>query len=284
MAIDFPTSPAVNDTVTAGNKTWRWTGSVWESVAKTFPAGLQGLQGAQGSNGVQAARGLQGILGIQGATGRQGSQGTTGAQGAQGFTGTQGLTAYSRFLPHTSGNYYTTIRRGTSTVTNPVQNRSYFIPFFVPNAGFYSGIACRTISTHTSTTSTVRMGIYNNDGGVPSTVLLDAGTIVCSAASTTYEIPINQFLNVGFYWLAWNRQDSSTNANFEGISNIERTNGLLGLPYGTATPATLSFSGRAFCHVVNATTSTVPEFTTVAVTSLVFPNNIVGPMVVLKRL
>ena len=39
MPIDFPNSPAPNDTFTVGDRTWRWTGSVWESVANPGVAG-----------------------------------------------------------------------------------------------------------------------------------------------------------------------------------------------------------------------------------------------------
>ncbi len=28
-ALDFPTSPAVNDIYTSGNKSWRWDGTTW---------------------------------------------------------------------------------------------------------------------------------------------------------------------------------------------------------------------------------------------------------------
>jgi hypothetical protein len=33
MAINFPSSPSVNDTVTSGDVTWTWNGSSWEGVA-----------------------------------------------------------------------------------------------------------------------------------------------------------------------------------------------------------------------------------------------------------
>jgi hypothetical protein len=31
-AIDFPDEPEVNDTFTVGSVTWKWDGSVWQSV------------------------------------------------------------------------------------------------------------------------------------------------------------------------------------------------------------------------------------------------------------
>lgn len=44
MPIDFPNSPSVNDVYTVDGRSWRWTGSVWESVTVTVvgPAGANG--------------------------------------------------------------------------------------------------------------------------------------------------------------------------------------------------------------------------------------------------
>jgi hypothetical protein len=33
MALDFPSSPALNDTYTDSGKTWRWNGTGWQLVA-----------------------------------------------------------------------------------------------------------------------------------------------------------------------------------------------------------------------------------------------------------
>ena len=35
MAINFPTSPSVNDTHTDGDMSWKWDGSSWEAVFET---------------------------------------------------------------------------------------------------------------------------------------------------------------------------------------------------------------------------------------------------------
>ena len=32
MAINFPTSPSVNDIHTVGSRKWQWTGNTWESI------------------------------------------------------------------------------------------------------------------------------------------------------------------------------------------------------------------------------------------------------------
>lgn len=39
MAINFPDSPTINDTHTANNRTWIWTGTVWNLVGTIGPAG-----------------------------------------------------------------------------------------------------------------------------------------------------------------------------------------------------------------------------------------------------
>jgi hypothetical protein len=42
MAIDFPNSPALDDTYTVGSRTWTWTGTNWELKAGVFGAGTVG--------------------------------------------------------------------------------------------------------------------------------------------------------------------------------------------------------------------------------------------------
>ena len=38
MALVFPSSPALNDTYTVGQRTWTWNGSIWELSADTIGA------------------------------------------------------------------------------------------------------------------------------------------------------------------------------------------------------------------------------------------------------
>lgn len=61
MAIDFPNSPAVNDTFLSDSRLWKWTGTVWESVIIS----LQGTQGTTGTQGIFGTQGLQGLQGTQ---------------------------------------------------------------------------------------------------------------------------------------------------------------------------------------------------------------------------
>jgi hypothetical protein len=58
MPIDFPNSPTVNDTFTVGNRTWKWTGSTWESVPTSGPTGPTGATGPTGPTGPTGATGV----------------------------------------------------------------------------------------------------------------------------------------------------------------------------------------------------------------------------------
>ena len=40
MAVNFPTSPAVNDTHTSGATTWRWDGTRWGKVTDDAAGGV----------------------------------------------------------------------------------------------------------------------------------------------------------------------------------------------------------------------------------------------------
>jgi len=70
-AIDFPSSPTLNQQFTAGNTTWQWDGSIWSVIrtpvvgptGPTGPTGLTGNAGATGPTGPTGATGPTGSLG-----------------------------------------------------------------------------------------------------------------------------------------------------------------------------------------------------------------------------
>ena len=153
-----------------------------------------------------------------GAEGPQGIQGETGATGADG-----GVIS----LPLYSGYYYRTPNSTVSSNTFPA-GRTHFSPIYIPATTTIDRIAMRTSSSF-SGSGLFRLGIFNNDSNnKPSTVLLDAGTVTPTAASTNYTITINQQLAKGFYWLAMNTITAAAGNNIASTGNASSINPLLG--------------------------------------------------------
>lgn len=203
----------------------------------TGPTGAQGIQGVTGPAGPAGPTGATGLTGATGPTGPTGATGLTGATGPTGATGATGPTgpagAVSSF-GFTSGDYYTAPHYGFTSTTYSTANRTNYIQFYVPASTTFDRIACKTGATFSGTAS-VRLGIYNNANYKPSTVLLDAGTVSCTASNTIYEITINQTLAEGWYWLAFNPQTVATTNNFAG--GLNQVNGMMSMLSSTLTNA-----------------------------------------------
>jgi len=129
-----------------------------------------------------------------------------------------------QFLPFRSSSYYSNINATASTAATV--NRTIYNPIYIPNAITIDRLQIITINTFVGT-AVVRLGIYNDNGGVPSTVLVDGGTVSCTAATTAYTVTISQAVTAGWYWLAFNMQTAATTPNFYGITDtIGVTNNL----------------------------------------------------------
>ena len=59
-AIDFPTSPSLNDEYTFEGRTWLWNGTGWEVKAFVAPVGATGPSGPTGATGPAGATGATG--------------------------------------------------------------------------------------------------------------------------------------------------------------------------------------------------------------------------------
>ena len=124
MALDFPSSPVLNEVYSSGGRSWIWNGTEWLGynpglpgpTGATGPIGLTGatgptgLTGATGVQGPTGATGIQGATGVTGPTGATGIEGPTGATGIQGATGVTGPTGPGIPTPGTAGGvpYYNT--------------------------------------------------------------------------------------------------------------------------------------------------------------------------------
>lgn len=127
--------------------------------------------------------------------------------------------AFVPAFPYVSGRYYGGITPGNlNTTTSATVNTTYYSPFYVFETKTFDRIQIRAGSTFAGS-GVVRLGIYNNSSGSPSTVLLDAGTVAPTAATTNYTITISQSLSVGWYWLAFNTQTAGTINTFFGATS-----------------------------------------------------------------
>jgi hypothetical protein len=122
-----------------------------------------------------------------------------------------------QFLPFRSAGTYQNFNATASVA--PTINTTYYTPMYFPNSITLDRINISTRNTFAGT-ATVRLGIYNDNGGIPSTVLLDAGTLSATAASTIYAITISQTITAGWYWLAFNNQTAATTNNYDGFTNL----------------------------------------------------------------
>jgi hypothetical protein len=122
-------------------------------------------------------------------------------------------------LPYRSGAFY---KASNSSAYNNNQamtvTTTYYTPFYVTMTQTFDRIGLVT-GTGFAGTGLVRLGIYNSVNGLPTTVLLDAGTVATSGVSTQYTITIAQSLSVGQYWLAFNTVTAGSTNNFVSLIN-----------------------------------------------------------------
>jgi hypothetical protein len=143
---------------------------------------------------------------------------------------------------HISGTYYRStfaVTVGAQTFSTTDQTR--YSPILIPTTKTYDRIGIRTTATFSGTGS-VRLGIYSDLDGKPDTVVLDAGLISPTAATTSYEITISQSLSAGFYWLAFNVVTAASTNSFQGVNtgsgsnNISNMGGFTNLSFSNSTP------------------------------------------------
>lgn len=97
-----------------------------------------------------------------------------------------------------AGVYYGTPAAAVTTSARG-QNQHCVTPFVVQSTTTYDRI--RAEVTATAAASTVRLGIYGSTDGKPGSLIVDAGTIDGTSA-TTQEITISETLTPGLYWLS----------------------------------------------------------------------------------
>jgi hypothetical protein len=166
-------------------------------------------------------------------------------------TGTVALSSEvtSDGIGYASGAYYTGFTTGLSGSIAFTTNTVYYSPFFVTQATTFDRIAVRGGTSMTGT-ATVRLGIYTNLNGKPTTLLNDYGTVSLSA-SVTGEVVISKLLQRGWYWLAAAPQASTGNNAIMAANPLQATFNLRIAPSFTA----LNYAGWQQTGVTGAFTT-----------------------------
>lgn len=99
-----------------------------------------------------------------------------------------------------AGQYYSAYPDNAAPGTLSLNaNNLYACPFYVPTSTTFNTIGIRVASAVAA--SHIRLGVYNNANGQPSSLLFDAG-VVSSAATTLVTIgSLAQTIAAGWYWL-----------------------------------------------------------------------------------
>jgi hypothetical protein len=154
-------------------------------------------------------------------------------------------------LPYQSGFYYRTPHQAL-TIATPSHQTTYYTPIFINGSNNFDRITLRAVSGFVGT-ATVRLGIYADSSGLPSTLILDAGTVSVTSANATFQITINETLATGFYWLAFCQQGTApTTAAYSGNSATASTGNPLIFSGGTVAPTSNLIAGYSQSSVTGA--------------------------------
>ena len=87
----------------------------------------------------------------------------------------------------------------------PTSNRIYYVPFCMPSTTLIR-MAIQTL-TAAAAGSRIRIGLYENDGGNPGNLVVDAGEVLIDTVGVR-EIILSHAIELGNYWIAFNMESS----------------------------------------------------------------------------
>lgn len=157
-------------------------------------------------------------IGIQAALNRMAGTDNLGVQGAANAAmgSFAGIPRTRKFV---TGRYYGPQPQGTPGVSAQGTGVLTVVPFWVP-ATFTADRIGAEITTGAAT-AVGRLGIWSsNSNDFPSTLLVDAGTIDASAASSILTKTISQVFTPGLYWLGLVSQVASATFRTAGQGGL----------------------------------------------------------------
>jgi hypothetical protein len=230
------------------------------TISTTSP--LSGGGDLSGNRTLSIADATTSVKGAVQLTDSVSSTSTTTAATANAVKTAYDLTVIKNFQTvKTTGLYYTSGQPRLNDTTI-VHQTTYYLPIIIQNA-----ITADRISLRGGTglsAGVVRLGIYNDSNGVPSTVLLDAGTVTGASAGTISSITISQSLSVGIYWLAFCQQGTAPTSSVysgSGASSTGTSNAVIAGWSAPNTAGVMSYAQTsvtgAFATASSITTSTI---------------------------
>jgi len=130
--------------------------------------------------------------------------------------------------PFVSGQYYSHFAGGGSSTGSLSANTLIGVPIFIGGSQAVTEIGIEVTGAGAGGT-VIRLGIYSDSGGVPGSLLLDAGTVAADSAAVK-TIAITQTLDPGWYFLALNTDSAAT----VRICNISIVPSILGASSSSA--------------------------------------------------
>ena len=252
---------------------------VVSSVGVQGPAGAAGATGATGATGAAGSSGVVTVnaplinAGTSSAANLSVSAGSTSTAGVLQLTDSIASTSTTTAatpnsvlnvlksipaLPKISGYYYRSPSNSYQGVS-VIHQTMLLTPIFIDRNMTIDRVGFQTGQSYVGT-STVRLGIYSDSNGLPSTLLVDAGTVTATTNNTTYQITVSQAVTTGWYWGAFCQQGTAPTTgqyfgNQQGIVSLSAFQG------GSSSINANMIAGYGISSVTGAFPSTASSLT-----------------------
>lgn len=144
---------------------------------------------------------------------------------------------------------YTNGQVATVTTTVYPDGSMRLYPFIVPTDMTVDTIGCEVVTTPGSAGSVVRLGIYDDVDGVPTNLILDAGTVDTTTTGVK-TISISQALSAGVVWCC---------AVPQGTPGTDPTLRIISISGGQMRYATAVVNQTRYSYGVNGITGALPS-------------------------
>ena len=219
-------------------------------VENTVTVSATGLQGPKGDTGATGATGSSGVIAVAAPITNSGT--STSANIGIDLANIALKYASPWQVKYRSGYWYETNVTSAINTTSFTKSRLYLHPLFIQESIIIDRVGVEVTAATSSTTW--RIGIYNADSnGVPTTVVLDAGTVDTSSTGLKV-ITVNQTLSAGVYYVGGVFQGAgSSSPTMRGYSTFSGN----WSPVATTTQAGVS---KTSCFYRDSVTGALPTF------------------------